>query len=144
MLTIAALVSLVAPLAVDAKDVPSADSAGLPAGKAAKLEPITDSLKNDSRLRLVQNKGAVTTRCAAADLGNFIILTSYRCLADWWNDKSTNQVAYSTDTRRESAYGSFTTAHRAASPIGSPQWAVLETSGHTGGFFGYRSLSSDA
>jgi hypothetical protein len=46
------------------------------------------------------------------------------------------------NSKRNEFYGSFSRAHRSTTPSGG--WAVLETAGHSSGYWGYSDLDSDS
>lgn len=107
------------------------------AADASKIQRLPDAYKADGRLIAVSSTGAQSKRCVGASVGNFAILTSYACLADWWGSQNDYTVRYASDAKREYFFGSFERAHRNSS---GGRWAVLETAGHSSGYYGYHSL----
>jgi hypothetical protein len=107
------------------------------AAEATKIQRLPDGYKLDDRLVAISSKGPQVKRCVGASVGNFAILTSYECLADWWSNKNDYSVRYASDAKREHFFGVFERAHR---DVNGSRWAILETFGHSAGYYGYESL----
>ena len=117
--------------------IAAAAAPGSAAAQAAKVQKLPESYRSDTRLVAVEATGASERRCVGATVGHFAILTSYDCLAAWWNDQNRHQVRFATDQERRYAFGRFERAWRNG---GSRPWAVLETAGHSAGYYGYEDL----
>jgi hypothetical protein len=93
------------------------------AAQVAKVQKLTDSYRADTRLVAVATTGAHERRCVGATVGHFAVLTSYDCLAEWWNDTKSHRVGFTADQERRFASNGIERAWRQGGD--ARPWAIL-------------------